>query len=268
MDQDKIRNLIKLTQPTDLTATASTTAYPWHAEADQYACEAQLEHLYRNQVQKRPQFAWTDSPLAMFKAHTFLRELQTKTRQATIQALIPFETNQIDTGAKRSFLEAVMDRDITVSVGASMKTLFRWGCHDQYDNLFRSIESLPSMHGQFQTSQKVTTPATAWDAVMYPGEYLDCIGPTGGLSTSVYAIMPFVKLCWICRRPTVTRQDENGFLHHDTLPAMEFRDGFQVFAKNIEEEEIIDGEYLEVGEERPELPAHEEPAPWNQRDTI
>jgi hypothetical protein len=250
-DERELARIVALTKP-------HSPMYPWYSEADQFICQEQLERLYRDCAQKRPQFAWCSSPAAMFQSHFYLREMQTKTRQATIQALIPY-TDRIETGAKHSFMEAVMDKDITVSVGAPMKSLFRWQEHHQYDNLFRSIESLPSMHGQFQTSQKVTTPATAWDAVLYPGEYLNCIGPTGGLGSSIYAIMPFVKLCWICKRPMYTRQNPDGFLHAENgEPAMEFEDGFAVFAKHVEEEAIIDGEYLEVGEETRELPAHKE----------
>jgi hypothetical protein len=56
-----------------------------------------------------------------------------------------------------------------------------------------------------------------------------------------------------------TRQNPDGFLHAENgEPAMEFEDGFAVFAKHVEEEAIIDGEYLEVSEETRELPAHKE----------
>ena len=233
--------------------------FPWYSEADQFVCREQIAALYEKVGVKRPAVAWCASPMAMFTSHQYLREFQTKTRQVAIQALIPY-SDPIENGAKASFLEAVMDKDITVTVGASMKTMFRWQRHHTFDNLYRSIESLPSMHGQFQTSHKVSTPATTFDGMMFPGGYIDCIGPTGGLGCSVYAIMPFAKLCWICHRPLITRQHEAGFLHaEDGIPAMEFSDGFKVYAKHIEiEEEIIDGEYLEAGEETRGLPAHEE----------
>ena len=232
--------------------------YPWYnaGKLDRWSCEEQIASLYQTVGVKRPQIAWTKSPMSMFTAHHFMREFQTKTRQTMVEALIPF-TDAIETDAKRAFMEAMLDRDRTVSVGASMKTLFRWDRHHQFDNLFRSIEALPSMHGQFQTSHKVSTPATIFDGMMFPGGYCNCIGPLG---SSVYAIMPFVKLCWVCMAPLITRQHEAGFLHCGDGPAMEFADGFRVFAKHVEIEGdgIIDGEYLEVGEEPKELPAHEE----------
>ena len=68
-----------------------------------------------------PKFCWARSPYAMFGAMSYLRQMQIGTRQETIKAIVPSTVDPLEVEAKRTFLEALFDRDLSVTMGGNLR---------------------------------------------------------------------------------------------------------------------------------------------------
>ena len=193
--------------------------------------------------------AWAPSPAALYTAVNMLRGVQAGMRHKFIEALVPHEDPIAS--AKRTLLDAIINRDVTVTMGASMARYFDWRVADD-PVAIRDLEN----HLRYAVDRKPynplgkATPATFNEGALYPVRYNECIGV---LQATVFMFLPYLKICWLCHTPVVTECWPNGHLKR-----MLFTDGYEVRLADPEvltEDEtkrlrtyltnpdVIDGEY-------------------------
>jgi hypothetical protein len=216
--------------------------YPWSGVSeDREVVHDALTKMYASHNLPRPKFCWARSPFSMFGAIQYLRRMQTEQRQEVIKGLVRSD-DVLEMETKAVFLESVMDRDLTVTMGASLRqTLFPgrgWAP--------MAIHQLATiLRAQFTPSPTGKPLSAGWqDWIVYPIEQ-----PFNyALTSQTLCICPFVKAVWISRPPQFIRTDEDGNLHAVGGPAARFEDGYEVWATH--EPELA----LEAPTEAPKRP--------------
>lgn len=217
--------------------------FPWSgATEDRWAAQDAIVTLYAALQLPKPRMVWCPSPAAMFRASRMLRTVQHGTAYSMCQALVPAGGDSIDREARISLLAALIDPDVSTQSGGLLINMIqnifgRPGTSEVY-SLACLLDIKARLQFQEQDPSGTVAPArfseqTLWP-VFYPGFNVPRLNP---LMRQALIIMPFAKLCWLCRPPLFVKTDEFGYLHCATGPAAEWSDGFQVFCDRTPPEE-------------------------------
>jgi len=202
--------------------------FPWKGQAeDHWSAEEQVRKLYDALGFKPPRHtAWAPSPAAMFTAVNMLRGVQAGQRHRFIEAIVPAEDPIAS--AKRTLLEAIVNKDITVTMGAAVAPFMRRAWKNVNELL--AVDDLADHLRFIKTFNPlgVSTPATCQENNVYSVCYFQCRGP---LQQQALCFMPYVHVCWFCRPPVETELYPNGHLR-----MMRFSDGYSVFLSDPEAE--------------------------------
>ena len=195
------------------------SGFPWQNAPygeDHVGCEDFIRNIYGVLNLKEPRFSWAPSPAALFTAINMLRSMQGR-RMDFIQAIVPVEDTMM--AAKRTLLDAIIDRDVTVSLGAPIKTMLRW--HEDAELL--CVEDFAMRLGRqaFQTQSpgpgSLPGPRTS-EVTLYPALHNACIG---AMQQQAICFVPYIRVCWFSRPPVETQTYDDGH-----LKLMRFADGF------------------------------------------
>ena len=221
--------------------------YPWTGVTeDRWAAQEAVVTLYSALQLPKPRMAWCPSPAAMHKASRMLRTVQAGTAYQMVQALVPVEGDRIEREARVSLLAAMLDPDVTTQSGGLLIGMIQGVFGNQYDQ-FPALSDL-----RYILRFKEADPSGSWapasfaEQALWPSFFPAFAAPRlSALQRQALIIMPFAKLCWLCRPPEFIRTNEFGRLHCATGPAAEWSDGFQVFCDRTPPEER---EKLKAGE--------------------
>ena len=236
---DALDNLIAESESLVLKPPADS--FPWqHAMENQHGAEEQVAKLYLDKGFKTPRFAWAPSPAAMFTAVNMLRSVQAGQRHKFIEALVPVEDPIAS--AKRALLDAVINRDITVTMGAGVAQYMtgrygNWSRNNSSHGSLRALDDLARHLAGIATRKPfnpfgVLTPATFDENLIWPAWYSQCIGP---LANNSLCFLPYIHICWLCRSPVRTVLYENNH-----LAEIEFSDGYSVTLSDPEADESVE----------------------------
>lgn len=238
-----------LQQKQDAIIKGNASALPWCNQTygeDRWVAEEAMRKLYAKLGLKEPRFAWASSPRAMFEAINLLRAMRGQ-REKVIDSLIPTEESSLVTevearriAAARVVLDAMLDRDLIVSVGAPLKAMLNYPRRLEPPSV---VDLSMRFAAQTFTSQggsgSLPGPPTS-DVTIYPALHSAFIGP---MQQQVLCMAPYLKVCWFALPPVATELYDDGHLKH-----MTFRDGFAIEIPHIEtnpllEECVIDHEH-------------------------
>jgi len=218
------------------------SSLPWKGVSeDRERVHDVLDRMYASIGLAPAKKCWAKSPYSMFGAMSFLRQMQITSRQEAIKSIVPATENPLDVEAKRTFLEAVMERDLTVSMGGNLREQLFGGKANSAPPL--SVTQLASLlAGRFTPpSYGKPLPAGWRDWVVYP-----LMAPFSyDLQSQTLCLAVFAKCAWLCRPPVVLDVDEDG-----NLTYARFEDGFEVTRKTESaNSRLTDGKTLELPEE-------------------
>lgn len=213
--------------------------FPWSGVSeDRWAAQDAVVTLYAALQLPKPRMAWCPSPAAMFRASRMLRTIQHGTAYQMVQSLVPMDGDRIEREARVSLLAAMIDQDVVTQSGGLLIGMIQ----GVFGKNVYNIEALCDLKNRIQFKDQDPSGSVAparfseqclWP-VFYPGFHVPRLDP---LQRQALIIMPFAKLCWLCRPPLFVKTDEFGYLHCATGPAAEWSDGFQVFCDRTPPEE-------------------------------
>lgn len=232
-DFDNIQSVIQL---------RPKPAYPWsYTDEDRWAAQEAVKILYASLQLAMPRFAWAPSPGAMHKASRMLRTIQAGTSYQMVQALVPMgQMDRIEREARVALLAALIDPDVSTQSGGLIINMISgvfggvgnppialWDLRQQ----LKFPESDPS---------RTTAPPSFMDQSLWPAFYPGFgVQRLSALQRQAIIIMPFTKVCWLCRPPIYIRTDEYGRLHCADGPAAEWGDSFKVWCDRTPPEERV-----------------------------
>jgi len=221
---------------------------------DQYTTEEMVKVWYARLQLKPPRFAWAPSPAAMFTAINMLRTVQMGQRHNFINAIVPAEDPQA--AARRTLLEAIIDRNVTVTMGGAVKNLLNWRDVGESIAVRDAIRFLDHYRLRPMNAAPVSPvfekhlPVN--ESTIYPANHHECIG---SLQLTVFCFSPYVHVCWFCHPPVETRIYDDGHLE-----LMRWSDGYEIALPPVpkdDEELEAAPEPLRLGDGTPEPVADE-----------
>ena len=188
-----------------LTAEQEQALVAYHAEcmaigtstapADRPRAEAAISKMYQFIGKPQPTFVWCDSPATCILARFVLQEWS-KTAK---------EGNSLETSLRTS---------LRASLGTSLETSLwtsNWGQQEQYwIGFYRFME----LHLK----------------IAYDPQKSGHLGWWNDIAESANWWFPYEGYCFVSERPVRCAIDEERRLHHESLAAMEFKDGWKVYA--------------------------------------
>ena len=208
-----------------LTAEQEQALVAYHAEcmaigtstapADRPRAEAAISKMYQLIGKPQPTFVWCDSPATCILARFVLQEWS-KTAK---------EGNSLETSLRtslRTSLETSLRTSLRASLGTSLETSLwtsletslwtsNWGQQEQYwIGFYRFME----LHLK----------------IAYDPQKSGHLGWWNDIAESANWWFPYEGYCFVSERPVRCAIDEERRLHHESLAAMEFKDGWKVYA--------------------------------------
>lgn len=198
--------------------------WPWQGVSeDREVVHDALTAIYAKLGYPRPRFNWARSPFAMFGAMQYLRQMQTQQRQVVVREIMR-GGNALEAEVRATFLEGILERDLTVSLGACLSSTILPGKEKQPIVLDELAEGLRRRFTPAPDGKPL--PAGWKDWVLYPMKR-----PFNyALRTQTYCLFAFMRCVWICRPPQFIRTDDDGHLHCADGPAARWEDGYEVFS--------------------------------------
>jgi hypothetical protein len=225
-ERQRFRNLQWATIPwTDL--TQAELSY------DQYTTEEQVKLWYGRLSLKPPRFAWAPSPAAMFTAINMLRTVQMGTRNSFIEAIVPLDDPQ--SAARRTVLEAIIDRNVTTTMGGAVKNLLNWRDVGDLICLRDAIRELGHHHLHNMNAGPVPYGHTAPnvnESTIYPANHNECIG---SLQHTTFCFAPYVHVCWFAKPPIETKIYDDGHLE-----LLRWSDGYQIALPPVQNDDELE----------------------------
>lgn len=222
VDDDKLFDL--LLDASKFEQRRKETDYPWSGVMeDREVVHDALTKLYTGMHLPRPRFTWCRSPMSMFGALQYLRQMQIGSRQEAIKGIVR-GGDPMEAEIRATFLESIMDKDITVTMGACLRNslLSRTGL-----GLLPVRELSRILEANFTPPPNGRPLPAGWrDWAFYP---VDCAF-NYALQSQAFILCPFVKAVWICRPPIFIHTDDEGHLHCADGPAARWEDGYEVYA--------------------------------------
>lgn len=204
---------------------------PWEkVTEDRWAAQEAVITLYASLQLTKPRMAWCPSPKTMHAASRMLRTIQHGTAHSMVQSLVPTGGDQIERETRVSLLTAMLDPDVTTQSGGLLIRMLEdvFGKAESYPRAVADLRQLL----RFRESDPSGTvnPATFHEQAFYPSIYPGLAVPRlRALQSQAFIILPFAKLCWLCRPPVEIHVNEFGQLHRNGGPAARWSDGFEVF---------------------------------------
>lgn len=210
--------------------------FPWDQRTfgeDRFAAEEKVREVYASLKLNPPKVAWATSPAAMWSAVTMLKQFAMK--QRLVDSLVP-AGGGVETESKRALLSAIIDSDLTVSMGAPVARLFgwkRWECPPRVHRAIREADRIIT-HASRASAALARSPGTAAgysDAVLYPVLHAEGIG---SLAANAFCILPYARICWFCLPPLYVKTNPEGHLHSEDGPAIAWADGYSLECVYVE----------------------------------
>ena len=205
---------------------------------DHWVAEEAMRKIYTRLNLKEPRFAWAPSPRAMFEAINLLRSMRGQ-REKVINAIVPIGDDKRLAAAHQTVLEAIVDRDLLVNVGAPLKGMLKWRegqvplCVSDLSSRFskQTFQSQGGIHGEGKagTGGAFAMLVPTSDVTIYPALQVQLPAAAGGIQSQVLCMAPYVKVCWFSRPPVSTDLYEDGHLKR-----MMFADGFTIDVPMVE----------------------------------
>jgi len=222
---DKIDALIHLNSP--------RSRLPWEGiTEDRWAAQESVTTLYASLQIPKPRFAWCPSPKTMHVASRMLRKVQYGTAYSMVQSLVPRDGDHINREARVSLLTAMLDPDVTTQSGGLLIRMIEdvFGKPESTESAPAIIDLRRFLRFREEDPSGTVAPATFYEQAFYPALYPGLAVPRlRALQSQALIILPFVKLCWLCRPPVEIHTNEFGQLHRAGGPAARWSDGFEVF---------------------------------------
>ena len=234
---DALFNALQDVSGTSLVVRPPEEPFPWvgyPGGEDHAMAEDAIRRIYERLKLKPPHWAWAPSPASMYMAINMLRAIQSGQRHKFIEGLVL--ANDPVAHAKRTLLDAIIDRTVTTTTGQAIKPLLGWRSREKMwmSDLLRFLGA-----HNFRTQNAGPKPLpgpNVNEVTVYPDNYLECIGPL----VQILSFIPYVHICWICRPPIEARLYEDGHLQ-----MMRFSDGYEISLPPAEEpKELEEAEEL------------------------
>jgi hypothetical protein len=167
--------------------TAITPERPWIE--DQGAANDAVFEMYEKLGLKKPKPVWAKSPRVIHEAIEMIRNIHVGQRHNAIEALVPYNDDVLRREAQKTLLEAIIDRDLTVTMGGCLSKQFPYNRRNDLGRLpGYFIHALQPLNLGRQTA-----PAGWADAVLYSAGL-----PSMILQSQTFCILPYVKIAWMC----------------------------------------------------------------------
>jgi hypothetical protein len=220
-----------------LTAEQEQALVAYHAEcmaigtstapADRPRAEAAISKMYQLIGKPQPTFVWCDSPATCILARFVLQEWS-KTAK---------EGNSLETSLRtslRTSLETSLRTSLRASLGTSLETSL-------WTSLGTSLEtSLGASLGTSLWTSNWGQQEQYWIGfyrfmelhlkIAYDPQKSGHLGWWNDIAESANWWFPYEGYCFVSERPVRCAIDEERRLHHESLAAMEFKDGWKVYA--------------------------------------
>jgi hypothetical protein len=224
-------------------------AYPWsYTSEDRWAAQEAVKILYASLQLAMPRFAWAPSPASMYKATRMMRTIQAGGAYNMVQALIPAgDIDRIEREARVALLAAMIDPDVTTQSGGLIINMIA-GVFGGPGNSIPALADLrKAIYIQPEKDPSGTRAGASFnEQCLWPSFYPGFTVPRlSAIQRQAIIIMPFTKICWLCRPPVYIKTDGYERLHCADGPAAEWADGFKVWCDRTPEEEKVK---LEAGE--------------------
>jgi len=212
-----------------LTAEQEQALVAYHAEcmaigtstapADRPKAEAAISKMYQFIGKPQPKFIWCDSPATCILARLVLQEwLKTAKDESSLwsslESSLGSSLRSSLWSSLGSSLESSLRSSLWSSLGSSLGSSLRsswWGQQEQYwIGFYRFME----LH------LKIT----------YDPQKSEHLGWWQDITESANWWFPYEGYCFVSERPIRCAIDEERRLHHESLAAMEFKDGWKVYA--------------------------------------
>ena len=188
---------------------------------DRFAAQEVIRERYENLGVAKPRFVWAPSPAALHGAIELLRQVHHGQTHNMVDALVPMG-NPVETAMKRTALTAMLDPDITVTMGASMQRQM-WATGSLYGDI-RIVHAFLDRFFKPQNLERKVAPAGWADAVVYGQQSGSTI-----VADQCFCFLPYAKMVWFCQPG---RYDAGSVL---------FQDGFRInLSPEVEEHKRIE----------------------------
>ncbi len=198
--------------------------FPWQGRSeDREVVKDALTKIYAAKGLPTPRFNFAKSPMSMFGAMQYLRQMQTGSRQEAIKGIVR-GGDPMESEIRATFLESIMDLNITTTMGACLRdSLLPKG-----DKSLLPVRELASiLEANFTPPPNGRPLPAGWrDWVLYP---VHCAF-NYALQSQAFILCPFVKCVWVCRPPKFIMTDDEGHLHNAEGPAAKWEDEYKVWA--------------------------------------
>jgi len=179
-----------------------------HFIEDRWAVQDLLRERYEHLGIAKPRFVWAASPAAIYGAIEMLRQVQHGQTHNLVNAMVPMQS-PVETSTRRTALTALIDPDITVTMGAALQKQIRalsgkaW--HELIADGFLNALLAP------KNLERKVGPARWEDAVVYSSQ---C--GFGRFDEQLFCMCPYTKIVWLCQ-PAERQGDD-----------LVFQDGFVI----------------------------------------
>lgn len=195
--------------------------FPWEDNEtgeDHVTPERLITKAYENAFLKPPRFAWAPSPAAMYTGINMLRHIQTGQRHKFIEGLVP--SSDIDGAARRTVLDAIIDRTVTTTMGGSVASLLNLNLRNEAPKWLVNLTDFLAPHSFVpQTLGPFRNPPGVNEVTVYPAR-MEIGWP---LCLYILSFVPYAHVCWFCLPPVEARLNEDN-----QLEFMRFRDGYTI----------------------------------------
>jgi len=160
---------------------------PW--VEDQWAAQEALNEFYAKLGMKPPKHVWAKSPRVIHEAIEMLRRIHAGQRHNAIEALVPYNEDTLFRESQKTLLEAIIDKDLTVTMGASLSRQFPYRKPWDLGRLPGFLEHAL----QPQNLGRHTAPAGWSDVCLYSAGLSSVT-----LQTQTFCVLPYKALAWMC----------------------------------------------------------------------
>lgn len=198
---------------------------------DQWAANQIVGDIYGSIGLKAPKYCWAKSPRVIHEAIELLRNIHVGERHKFIEAMIPYDSDVLRRESQKTLLEALIDRDVSVTMGANLYPQMPYSGRARY-----SLGRLPSFleHAlQPRNLGRRTAPAGWSDACMYSVGFESKV-----LQEQTFCVLAYKAIAWMCSPGKKTETDE--------ATVWTWGDGYKVVLKHEKKEEplTLDGDSI------------------------
>ncbi len=220
--------------------------WPWSGiPEDREVAHDALTAIYARLGYARPRFNWARSPYAMYGAMQYLRQMQTQQRQVVVRDIMR-GGDALEAEVRATFLEGILERDLTVSLGACLANQVFSSRPRRMEKPIAQMQEIFRYKFAYAPNGK-PVPAGWREWVVYPLAYADS---SFRLRSQVFCMFPFLRCVWLCRPPVKILTDSGNLI------CARFEDGFEIWRNH---DEIDPDAQVQIGDGKAlQLPAPKE----------